>query len=39
MGGHSTVYNDIAIQSISKFMFELDGREDFGDMDFSQRLF
>jgi len=31
--------NDIIIQAISKFMFELDGREDFGDMDFSQRLF
>lgn len=39
MGGHSTVYNDIAIQAISKFMFELDGREDFGNIDFSQRLF
>lgn len=31
--------NDIVIQAISKFMFELDGREDFSDMDFTQRLF
>lgn len=35
-GGNS---GEVIIQAISKFMFELDGKEDFGGMDFSQRLF
>lgn len=37
--GSNTMASEIALQAISKFMFELDNRDDFDDLDFNQRLF